>query len=748
MTERLPGIGEYLDLIMLATGLWGLPWIDVTAIMLYFAVVIWIGYRSMKRIKNQEDYFLAGRRFGKWIQTFAAFGQGTSAESAVTATTMVATNGAAGIGASMTSGVIGMPMLWMISPWYRRMRYLSLADFFTERYNSKRMAGFYACSQAIFFVITAAAGFVAMSKTVSVITVKPDTALTQVQLDERARALELRELEDTDFRLLSGTQQARLDQLRLEKPSPEFSYINRNWLMVILAVVVLLYAVSGGLEAAFITDMIQGIFIIILTFILIPFAMVKVNQMYDTAGFLGPFEAMHRNLPDSFFQIMGSPRLAEFTWYFILSFACLGLINLAVQANQLTASGSARDDETARIGFVRGIFFKRYCGIIWGFVAMLLLMLYGDSVSDPDFVWGTATRDLLGSAGIGLVGLMIACLMAALMSTADCLMLTTSALLTQNVYRPLFPGRSDRHYIMAGRVFCAVYICGGVLLAVFFDDVFGLFKFMVMFNAIVAAAFWLGMLWRRATRIGAWVSICVTFVVTLLLPFAIPMIPGVRQMEFLALQTRSYEVVNSFTAKPVDVEERAGAIAVWDRLNAMGKAEGERPQPLAAGETFEKIHNMPAKSVFWQQGLAFDGDRATGKGLLKVDLVMLQCMGMDLSGNIYALNETYTVLARILIPFGFLVLVSLLTRPEDKTRLDLFYGKMRTAVRPDPEEDAREMALTRADPQRFDHLKLFPNSSWEFRKWNRKDWVGQACVVAGAAGVALLMVLIVTIGRG
>ena len=43
----------------------GLPLIDVIVIIAYFVVVLWIGFRAMKRIKNPEDYFLAGRRFGK-----------------------------------------------------------------------------------------------------------------------------------------------------------------------------------------------------------------------------------------------------------------------------------------------------------------------------------------------------------------------------------------------------------------------------------------------------------------------------------------------------------------------------------------------------------------------------------------------------------------------------------------------------------------------------------------------------------
>ena len=63
-----------------------------------------------------------------------------------------------------------------------------------------------------------------------------------------------------------------------------------------------------------------------------------------------------------------------------------------------------------------------------------------------------APLDLLGPLNMGLVGLMIACLMAALMSTADCLMITGSSLLTHNIYRPLVTGKSERHYVTVGRV--------------------------------------------------------------------------------------------------------------------------------------------------------------------------------------------------------------------------------------------------------------------------------------------------------
>ena len=727
--------------------MFGLAIVDIIAILLYFMVVLYIGYQAMKKIKNQEDYFLGGRKFGRWIQTFAAFGQGTSAESAVTATTMVATNGAGGIGAMMATGLLGMPFFWMITMWYRRLRLLTLADFFEERYQSKAMAGFYAFCQAIFFVLVAAMGFAAMSKTVAAITIKPESVLTQVQLAEQERAMELTGLESQDHGLLTDTQKQRMDQLRQEKPQHTFSYINRNYLMIVIGVIVLLYAVSGGLEAAFVTDMIQGIFIIILTIILIPFAMLRINEMYGTSGLLGPFKAMHQQLPDSFFEILGSPNLAEFTWYWIVAFSIMGMLNTAIQANQLTAAGSAKDDETARIGFVRGIFIKRYCTVVWGFVAMMTLLLYGTKVSDPDFIWGHATRDLLGPLGIGLVGLMIACLMAALMSTADCLMLTTSALLTHSVYRPLFPGRSEHHYIQAGRVFCLVYIIGGISIAMTYDSVWGLFKFMLMFNCIVAAAFWLGMIWRRANKTAAWTSVIVTFLFTLCLPFFLPFIPGVRNSEYLTKMTNSYIVSNSYIAKQADIDERDQQIEHWEKLDAIDKAEGKKPESLVVEQTFIKTSSIPQRSVFWMQGIETDdqGNRV-GRGMLKVELVALDILGWDLSRKSYSLNETFTAVFRVVIPFGILILVASFTRPHEKSHLDQFYGKMRTAVNSDHEADAHEMELTNQNPTRFDHLKMFPASNWEFRKWNRRDWIGHGWVFAGVGGIILLMYLIVTLG--
>jgi hypothetical protein len=58
-------------------------------------------FGPVKRIKNQEDYLLAGRSFGKLIQTFASFGQATSADGPVARYNDNFKNGAAGIWSSL-----------------------------------------------------------------------------------------------------------------------------------------------------------------------------------------------------------------------------------------------------------------------------------------------------------------------------------------------------------------------------------------------------------------------------------------------------------------------------------------------------------------------------------------------------------------------------------------------------------------------------------------------------------------------
>ena len=111
------------------------------------------------------------------------------------------------------------------------------------------------------------------------------------------------------------------------------------------------------------------------------------------------------------------------------------------------------------------------------------------------------------------------------------------------------------------------------------------------------------------------------------------------------------------------------------------------------------------------------------------------------------MTETIRILIRTIVPFLILVVVSLLTRRDDKAMLDRFFVKMKTPVETDPNEDLRQLELSYSDPRRFDDRNLLgPGSDWEFNKWTRTDTVGFAISTIAAIGVILLLVGLISLG--
>lgn len=727
--------------------MFGLPIIDLFVICLYFIAIIGIGFWSMRRISNQEDFFLAGRRSGKILQTFAAFGQATSSENAVGVTTTTFTNGAGGIWSTLLM-LFATPMYWITSPWFRRLRIMTMGDFFEDRYGSQRMAATYAVIGCFCMMVNIALGFNAMTKTIVAITPKSVEQYSEAELHEYQKAVELEKLEAADYSTLTETEKKQLNTLQLQKPSKIFPHVNESVIIWVVCLIVMIYAISGGLEAAFISDLVQGVFIIILSVILLPFAWAKISDTFGGDSMFDAFRIIHERLPESFFDIFGSPASIDFTWYYIAAAAFMATTTVVMTPNMLVTTAAAKDELSARIGFTSGNYMKRFCTILWGMLGLAAIVLYHDSINNPDMVWGYATLDLLGPLKIGLVGLMIACLMAALMSTADCLMLTASSLIIRNLYRPLFPNLSERHYVFFGRIAGAVVVIGGALIATQFDSILVMIKLVWEFNIIVAASFWLGIKWRRATRKAAWASILTALMFFSIGSIFTPIIfPGLRTHDYLLKMTNPKPLERVFVAHEADVEQRNTEIAKWEELNAEGYDMGTRPIRLEVGESYIKIDKLPKKAIFWTQGVrANENGIKYGKGMLNLELIAIEKLGFDLSKNSYALNETIRVLIRALTPFLILLLVSLVTAPDDKKRLDRFFVKMKTPVNPNPEIDKQEMKLSYQNPGRFDHIKLFPNTNWELNKWNKVDAIGFILSLMVLVSIILLLKVLVSIG--
>jgi Na+/proline symporter len=717
--------------------MFGLSTADIVLIVIYFGVLVGIGIWTSRRIKSQEDYLLGGRSFGKLLQTFASFGSATSADGPVGVATTTFHNGAAGIWSALLM-VFFTPVFWITSPWLRRMRLMTMGDFYEERYGSKRMAATYALVASIGMMGLLSVGFTAMSRTIMAITPKPEAVLSVSERQEYEAAREASALEERDFDSLTAGEKDRLGQLRLQQPRSLFSYIDESMVVWIVCGVVLVYATTGGLMAAFYTDLLQGVFIIALSIMLIPFAWLKISHLYADGNMLSAPAVLHQKLPASFFEIFGSPTLIDFTWYFILAASLVAGITVVTQPNQMVANAAAKDEHTARVGFVTGVFIKRFCTILWGVVGLAAVLLYTGKVRDSDLIWGYATHDLLGSVGFGLIGLMIASMMAALMSAGSALMLTVSGLLMRNIYRPLVPGKTEGHYVWAGRVLGALFLIGGAIITLTFSSVFELLKFIWTFFVIFAGTFWLGLKWRRANRVAAWASILTTLALFYIIPMLFPaVLPSLRTNAGLLMETRPDPVTRTYVASERDVQQRAREIAQWQMLDSTHAASGTCPSPLQMGEEFKKDYQLPSKAIFWsKQPAVGENGVLTARGYFHPELMVAQWLGFRLERRPYAVSQTIAMLVPLFISFLALFVTALLTPADPAAVSGQFFLKMRTKVRGlGPKVDAEDLRIAMNDPECTKKLLLFPNTQWEFYRWNRQDSLG----FLFAIGVVLLV---------
>ena len=92
------------------------------------------------------------------------------------------------------------------------------------------------------------------------------------------------------------------------------------------------------------------------------------------------------------------------------------------------------------------------------------------------------------------------------MGSCDSFMVASAGLVTENLYKPLIRGRSDRHYLIVARLSGLIAVAGGVAIAFASEGVVPLLENLWKINTMMAMAFWLGIFWRRATVAGAWAA--------------------------------------------------------------------------------------------------------------------------------------------------------------------------------------------------------------------------------------------------
>ncbi len=731
-------------------------WMDYVVLLGYFVILIAIGIWSALRTKAQEDFFMGGRSFGKLLQTFAAFGSGTGSSDPVNIGRTTFTSGISGMW-SIMSWLFVTPFYWITGVWYRRMRHLTLGDWFVERYESRALGAAYCVFGLLFFIVYGSMMFSAIG-----VVAAPLVGASSFVLRGQQYGIE---------------------------------YL----LVPVIGLVVLIYGVAGGLRAAYFTDLIQGTCIILLSLLLIPFGLSKLVQQFghpETEGLLAGFRIMHEQLPPEYFSIAGSSAASEFPLHRIIAVVVISLVGVVVQPHFIaTGGGSAKTEMNARVGLVTGNLLKRFCTVGWALTALIALALFADNpelIQDPQKTWGVASRELLGP---GLTGLMLACLLAALMSSADAYMIVGSALVVRNLYAPYINAHaSEREYVFLGRVTGSLVIVGAVAFSLSKMDVFEQLKLTWVFPVLFAAPFWIGMYWRRATTAAAWCSVAFCTLVFFLIPYLAPrLLPDLGDNQAFLTTSPIVKMITSRSAAPSDVRRIKEQVATWHREKSridsmtdhMAQATaiqklGSLPTMIEVGDTLrtETIHG--GDSVFWSDGvkpvdavgavltdvalrpiggplkqrntllirLGYAPDvRLKGFGNFRLDFLLYKMIGIDLGSLNDATLGTLELPPKIILPFLVMIVISLVTKRNSEYALNRYYAKMKTPVTPDHDRDEQNLISAYSDPAGMEKRKMFPGTDFEFQKPTAVDIIGFLICVAACFAIVGAAVFAARLGQ-
>jgi Na+/proline symporter len=422
----------------------GLHPVDVLVVILYLVGVTFAGVWSGRFIKNMGDFFMP-RRFGKAFMITHAFGTGTASDQAVLVAAQSFSNGVSGIWWQWLWLPV-TPFYWLIAPIMRRLRAVTTADVYELRFDR---------SVAVLFAIV---GIVGLSVKIGLML-------------EGASAL---------IHSSSG------------------GLIDSEIAVVVVTAMFVIYGMAGGLGAAIIADFFQGMLTVVFSFLLLPFV------LSDVGGLSG----IRETIRDEKMLTLVSKEIGVF---FIVMYALQAIIGIVAQPFIMGVCSAGRTEMDGRVGFMFGNIVKRICTIAWSLTGLAAFAWYIQNNVDtsqmkPDHVYGDIARHFFPTLGVGLLGLFVASLLAAVMNSCDSYMIASSGLFTKNLYRPLVPDKPESHYVTVGRLSSLLVVLGGIAFSYTVPNVKTALEIWFRVAPPLGIAFWLGLIWRRTTPLGAWAA--------------------------------------------------------------------------------------------------------------------------------------------------------------------------------------------------------------------------------------------------
>jgi SSS family solute:Na+ symporter len=302
----------------------------------------------------------------------------------------------------------------------------------------------------------------------------------------------------TNFTLTAGVQLAATCKLLAPVMGLDMTLVT-----VVTGIVILIYTFLGGLWAVSVTDVVQGVILLSITFIILP----------PTLGLVGGIGNLINALPAlSLDQTYNDVHYTEHWLVSIFIIMCLGTAQGAAQRFY-----SVKDERDAkRVGKMAGILFLTV-PFVFGVPPLVARVIWPD-LSQVDFFkpyLDKNPQDLV-FIGIclkllpnGLIGVFLAAMLAATMSTLSSVYNMVSSVLSRDVYQGLLhPETTDKDLLRIGKRFSILIGAIVTVLAVgFINSQFGIFNqmqtFFTLLNIPVIVPMVFGLLFRNSPKWSA-----------------------------------------------------------------------------------------------------------------------------------------------------------------------------------------------------------------------------------------------------
>jgi solute:Na+ symporter, SSS family len=423
--------------------------------VLTFGVAIWASIRERKSAGTTQDYFLAGRDAGWFLVGGSLFASNIGSEHLVGLAGTGAASGVAVAQFEILASLILLLLGWLFVPFYLASGVFTMPEFLERRYS------------------TGARWYLAVISIIAYV-------LTKISVTIAAGGIVFTALMGIDF-----------------------------WTGALVVVVITgIYTIFGGLRAVLYTDLMQ-MFVLIGGAIAV--TLIGLNE-------LGGWSAMTAAAGPGFMDMWKPMSDPNFPWTGILFGApILGVWYWCTDQFIVQRTLAAHNEDHARRGTIFAGYLKilpLFIFVVPGIVAYALAKAGRIQLAAPDQALPTLVGSLLPS---GVRGLVVAGLMAALMSSLSSVFNSTSTLLTIDVYKKLRPTATERQLVLFGQVATAVLVGLGLLWIPVMKLISGqLYQYLQSVQAYIsppiAAVFLLGILWRRVNATGAMAALLSGFV--------------------------------------------------------------------------------------------------------------------------------------------------------------------------------------------------------------------------------------------